>query len=117
METLKNQFTSKNYIHKIYIAPDIPLDKIANSLSQFTLNKQEKALALIDTSLFGDAKNCFVFTDKRMIWKEFLEETDYLAYSDLHNPNSWRKLPKFVDKDEDKDFGELLVKLDKMYNA
>lgn len=52
-----------------------------------------------------------------MMWKQFLQDVDYLTYQDLHNPNNWSKLPKFPDKDEDNDFGELLVKLDKMYNT
>ncbi|MBW4599485.1 MAG: hypothetical protein KME29_07680 [Calothrix sp. FI2-JRJ7] len=117
VETLKNQFACKNYSNKVFIAPDIPLDKLANFLSQFGFDKQEKVLALFNTTVLGQTKNVLVFTTKRMIWKELLQDVGSLAYQDLHNPNNSRKLPNFFDKDEDKDFGELLSKLAEMHNA
>ncbi len=100
--------------HDATLYPDIPIDKLTNSLSKYAFNPEEKVF-VVDTTPFGSAKNGLVFTDKRIIWKEFLQESGHLTYEDLHNFNNWRKLPEFVDKNEDKDFGELLVKLSEMY--
>lgn len=80
----------KNKVQRIYnfeegfSAPNIPLDKLSNALSAWvSINPEEKVMALIDTSLWDDAKKGIVFTQKRAIWKETWSETLSKNYKDL----------------------------------
>ena len=91
-EFLQQNITPKNGgIEEGFSAPNIPLDKLSKSLSSWlSLDYEEKVIALIDYSVFKDAKEGVVFTNEKMAWKIFLSEADSIKYENL---------AKFVNKE------------------
>jgi hypothetical protein len=71
-------------IAKVFTAPKLPLNLLANAYkSWLEPDEKEIVVALIDTSLWNDTKNGIAFTDKRIIWKKILQESESLSYSAL----------------------------------
>jgi hypothetical protein len=69
---------------KVFTAPQLPLNLLANAYkSWLEPDEKETVVALIDTSLWNDAKNGIAFTDKRIIWKKILQGSDSLSYPAL----------------------------------
>lgn len=83
-EFIQKRVPSHYHSDECFSAPDIPLDKLSNALSTWlSINPEEKIIALIDTSLWNDAKAGAVFTDRRLIWKEIGLESHSIEYKDL----------------------------------
>jgi len=71
-------------IEEGFSAPNIPLDKLSKALSSWLyLDSGEKVIALIDNSVFKDAKEGVVFTNAKMAWKIFLSEAHAINYENL----------------------------------
>ena len=49
-----------------------------------SVNPSEKILGLIDTSMWNDAKEGLVFTNKRIIWRKFLSTPNFVSYQELN---------------------------------
>jgi hypothetical protein len=65
--------------YEVFVAPNIPLDKLSNALSNWVVIKPgEKVLALVDTSYWDDAKEGVAFTENRIIWKD--RDVDSISY-------------------------------------
>lgn len=85
----------------VYRAPEIPLDKLSNALSKYgNISSQEKVLALIDTSLWGDAKDGILLTDRKIVWKPGFSSPEFVNYSELNWPTIW-KVSKLLLSDRD----------------
>jgi hypothetical protein len=98
----------------VFIAPNIPLDKLSNALSQYAkVEEEEKVIALIDTTIRGSAKDGIAFTEKRVMWKEMWAEPDFIDYSDISS--SKKELPKLYDENAEK-LPKLLAELGKLYS-
>ena len=68
-----------------FSAPLIPLDRLSTALSSWvSVNPSEKILGLIDTSMWNDAKEGLVFTNKRIIWRKFLSTPNFVSYQELN---------------------------------
>jgi hypothetical protein len=81
----------------VFIAPNIPPDKLSNALSQYAkVEQEEKVIALIDTTIRGSAKDGIAFTDQRLMWKGMWAEPDFIKYSDISD--SKKELPKLYDE-------------------
>ena len=64
----------------------MPLNLLANAYKSWVKpDEKETVVALIDTSIWDDAKNGIAFTEKRIIWKEVGASYDSLSYQDLSN--------------------------------
>jgi len=71
-------------IEEGFSAPNIPLDKLSKALSSWlSLDYGEKVIALIDNSVFKDAKEGVVFTNAKIAWKIFLSEAHTINYENL----------------------------------
>ena len=71
-------------IQQGFSAPNIPLDKLSKALSSWlSLDSGEKVIALIDNSVFKDAKEGVVFTNAKIAWKIFLSEAHAINYENL----------------------------------
>jgi len=83
-EFLQKNVSPKNGIKEGFYAPNIPLDKLSNALySWLSLDSGEKVIALIDNSIFKDAKEGVVFTNAKIVWKIFLSEAHAINYENL----------------------------------
>lgn len=84
-EFLQQNVSPKNGgIEDGFSAPNIPLDKLSKALSSWlSLDSEEKVIALIDYSVFKNAKEGVVFTNEKMAWKTFLLEADSINYENL----------------------------------
>ncbi|MCU0544325.1 MAG: hypothetical protein MUE44_19470 [Oscillatoriaceae cyanobacterium Prado104] len=83
-EFLQKNITGKYQLEEGFSAPKIPLDKLSNALSSWLfLDSGEKVIALIDNSVFKDAKEGVVFTNEKMAWKTFLSKADSIKYENL----------------------------------
>lgn len=84
-EFLQQNIIPKNGgIEERFSAPNIPLDKLSKALSSWlSLDSEEKVIALIDYSVFKDAKEGVVFTNAKMAWKVFLSEANSIKYENL----------------------------------
>jgi hypothetical protein len=122
---------------EIFTAPQLPLNLLANAYkSWLEPDEKEMIIALIDTSLWNDAKQGIAFTDKRIIWKETWANSDYLSYPDLakllenqgleliSNEESRKNLEKlrtiaslFTDENDKNKFSAFVQQLGKGYLA
>ncbi|MEP0811610.1 hypothetical protein [Coleofasciculus sp. FACHB-SPT9] len=107
-----------------FSAPNMPLDKLSNALSTWlSVNREEKVIALIDNSIWHDAKEGIVFTERRLIWKNKSIEYEDLArfvktetalvslLSQEKQKQELSKLKKVVDILSDKKYATDLSKL------
>jgi hypothetical protein len=79
---LPHNFSSE----EVFIAPNIPLDKFSNALSNYAIvNGGEKILVLIDTSLWDDAKQGILLTNQRVIWKDTWGSPQFIKYVDFQD--------------------------------
>ncbi|MDU2895805.1 MULTISPECIES: hypothetical protein [Clostridium] len=69
---------------KVYIAPDIPEKKLNNAILSIAegVNPQY-VLAIIDTTLFGSAKEGIVFLGDRLFVRNTFEKTTMFNFSDI----------------------------------
>jgi hypothetical protein len=96
---------------EIYIAPEIPLDKLANVLFDFApVDRDEKILALVDMSIWKDGKGGIAFTDSGIWWKHMLVSQS-VQYSDPDYLFKIKHLPEASSKDKKHQVYDLAVKL------
>ncbi|MBD2482873.1 hypothetical protein [Planktothrix sp. FACHB-1365] len=97
-----------------FLAPNIPLDKLANALYKYAnLKPGERVLAFVDQSMFGSGKMGLVFTESRLIYQELWEKPKSLKYSDVRDVAS--KFPKFYNDKLDSILHSLLPELKQIY--
>ncbi|MEW6498029.1 MAG: hypothetical protein AB1589_36840, partial [Cyanobacteriota bacterium] len=112
-----------------FSAPNMPLNKLSNALSTWlSFNPEEKVpeekvIALIDNSMWHDAKEGIVFTERRLIWKNNSVKYEDLArfvktetalvslLSQEKQKQKLSKLKKVVDILSDKNYATDLSKL------
>ena len=81
-----SKIESKYQLAEVFTAPQLPLNLLANAYKSWLKpDEKETVVALIDTSIWDDAKNGIAFTEKRIIWKKFGASYDSLSYQDLSN--------------------------------
>lgn len=81
-DQIKNDYQDED--QEYFIAPLIPLDKLANALSSWaSIHVNEKILGLIDTSFHDDAKEGVIFTNQRIIWKSMFVSSNFISYQEL----------------------------------
>ncbi|MBD1826275.1 hypothetical protein NDI47_12325 [Microcoleus vaginatus GB1-A2] len=81
---LQKNVSPTNGIKDGFSAPNIPLDKLSKALSSWlSLESGEKVIALIDNSVFKDAKEGVVFTNAKMAWKIILSDAQVINYENL----------------------------------
>lgn len=78
----------------LFVAPDIPQDKLANALGDYAKAVSEsEVLALFDATLMGSAKDGAVFTADRLIFQNNdLQPVHEVRYHDIIQVESRRKL-------------------------
>lgn len=114
---LKSKLPDKYGYSEVFVAPDIPLDKQSNALDKYAiLDSNEQILALIDTSLWDDAKEGIVLTNSRLIWRNTWAEPDFINYSDIHFHS--KNLPDFSNEEANQTFSTLIEEIgNKYYHA
>ena len=111
--TVFNYYLSEK-TNEYFLAPNIPLDKLANALYKYVnLEQGERILALVDQSLFGSGKVGLVFTENRLIWKEILEEPKSLRYSNFQDVGC--SFPTFSNEKLDSTLYNLFRELKEIY--
>lgn len=78
----------------LYVAPEIPEDKLSNALGDFAKGLEaDDVLALYDATLMGSAKDGAVFTRDRLVFQNNdLEPSHEVGYHDLVQVESKRRL-------------------------
>lgn len=67
-----------------YYAPSIPIKKLINAISAFAAGiDPNSVIGLIDTTVFGSAKEGFIFTDDAMYYRETLSSPQCVSYSSV----------------------------------
>ena len=111
-----SQKYQKCSLEDIFVAPEVPLDRLENALHMYAqVNAEEKILALIDTSLWNDAKQGILLTDERVIWKSTWSAPDFIYYSDLLNSD--KGFPSLTDRVCDVRFVYLLTDIGRKFSA
>ncbi len=132
-EFLQKNIKEKYQLEEGFSAPNIPLDKLSNALSSWlSLDSGEKVIALIDNSVFNDAKEGVVFTNEKIAWKVFFgSEANAINYetlakfvkteskltsllSDAKQKQELSKLKKVVDILSDEKYSTNLSKLQEL---
>ncbi|MGI0483309.1 hypothetical protein ACN4EE_21325 [Geminocystis sp. CENA526] len=76
-----------NSKQKIYLAPDIALDKLNDAIDTFAknipLDINEKIVVLIDTSTWNNANSGIILTNKKVIYKDGWDGTKIEKYDSL----------------------------------
>jgi hypothetical protein len=84
IDFLNDKLPKKFNSEEVFIAPNIPLDKFTNALSNYAIvNADEQILALIDTSYWHDAKEGILLTNNRVIWKRGWSSPNFINYVDV----------------------------------
>lgn len=78
----------------LYLAPDIPSDKLQGALEDYARDlRGEDVLALYDATLMGSARDGAVFTADQLVFQNNdLEEVQTVRYRDIVRVNKKRKL-------------------------
>ena len=78
--------------NEVYVSPEIPLDKLCNALDRWlTIDQDEKILALIDASIWGDAKEGVALTNRRIIFTDIDRNYYSVTYKSLSKFwHTWR---------------------------
>lgn len=86
IEFLNERLPHKFNTEEVFIAPNIPLDKFSNALSNYAIvNANEKILSLIDTSSWDDGKEGILLTTNRAIWKRGWSSPNYINYHEIND--------------------------------
>ncbi|OAB58550.1 hypothetical protein AY600_10480 [Phormidium willei BDU 130791] len=81
---LATNIQQKYDLEEGFTSPNIPLDKLSTALSKWvTLEPNERVLALIDSSIWNDAKEGVVLTDRKIRWKASVSDPDSISYDRL----------------------------------
>jgi hypothetical protein len=108
-----NQYLSsyREEFNEAYVAPDIPIDKLANVLSNFAaVERDEKILAVVDMSLMNSGKGGIAFTNQGIWWK-YLSSPQSVQYSDPEYLFKIKHLPEPISQDEEHQIYDLALKL------
>ena len=76
------------YGNHIYIDNLIPVEKVENAIINYPIDRTDKVLGLIDTTVFGSAKNGMAITEKGIYFKN-----DWTTHT-IKNFLSWKELTK-----------------------
>ena len=78
----------------LYVAPDIPEDKLRNAIRDYARSvAPSEAVVLYDSTLLGSAKDGAVFTSDRLVFQNNdLESIHDVRYDDIVRVESKRKL-------------------------
>lgn len=78
----------------LYVAPDIPEEKLSNALADFAKGlAREDVVALYDATLMGSAKDGAVFTREAVVFQNNdLEPAHHIGYQDIVQVESKRRL-------------------------
>lgn len=88
-----------------YVGTNIPKRKLQNALSEFSVTKNESVFALVDTTVFGSAKQGALFTNKGIHVKNswtgdmsegFISWNDF-QYAEFENTNRFTKKEVWMD--------------------
>jgi hypothetical protein len=135
--SIVSKVASKYQGAEVFTAPQLPLNLLANAYKSWLKpDEKETVVALIDTSIWGDAKKGIAFTEQRIIWKEVLTNYDSLSYQDLSkllesqgldmigNEEARKSLDKlrsianlFTNEDDKNQFSAFVQQLGKAYLA
>jgi len=66
-----------------YVGKNIPADKLENAVKSFAIPPEENVLALIDTTLFGSAKEGVAFGLRGIYWKNKMVAPLQLSYPEI----------------------------------
>ena len=112
---LNEQLPQEYDYAEVFIAPNIPLDKLSNAIAIYgNFNPQEKILALIDTSLWNDAKEGILLTNKKVVWRSVWSTPEFIDYHDIKYHN--QELPKLSNDQQTSEFYTLLEEIGKKYS-
>lgn len=80
-------------LDEAFLAPSIPERKERTVRAVHGIPDGERVLALYDDTVFGGAKEGWVFTDRRFAWKDLFEDPEYQAWGEVCRP-MWLEPPK-----------------------
>ncbi len=74
----------------MYYAPLLPADKLETMCAVHGLepSAREPVLVLYDDTVFGGAREGFIMTPARLLWKRFVEEPRQVRWADLSSSSS-----------------------------
>lgn len=64
----------------LYVAPDIPRKKADNAAASYGMPSSAKVFAIVDSTVFGSAKNSLAFTSHGLFWKNDWTTTSAKTY-------------------------------------
>ena len=70
---------------KVFIAPNIPINKLKNTVSGITGNtcSEKSVVAVVDTTVFGACDDGLAFTDDAMYFKALFQKPICVRYADI----------------------------------
>ena len=87
---------------KVFIAPNIPEKKLNNAISSIAEGvNPEYVLAIVDTTLFGSAKEGIVFLGDRLFVRDILEKPSIFNFFDISKA-------EYVCEESTKDNGKII---------
>ncbi len=116
IDFLNDKLPEKFNTEEVFIAPNIPLDKFTNALSNYAIvNADEQILALIDTSLWNDAKEGILLTTNRVIWKRGWSNPNFINYVDVTDET--KEIPELSHIRDSVKFYLLLQEIGEKYSS
>lgn len=90
---------AKKFGANFYVVPNIPEKKLNNAVTGITKNSidPQVVIAILDTTLFGNSKNGFVFTGDSLFYKGLLGESQIIKYENIKDCKKNTKVTKKED--------------------
>lgn len=102
---------------RVYVLPHLPAEKISTVFANYAfLDREEKILAIIDTSILKSGKTGITFTSRGIWWKDLLSQ-NFVEYSDPDYLFKIKKLPGSNSDIEEKRVYELALRLGNNFNT
>ena len=71
---------------KLFIAPDIPGKKLKNAIKSYAKDiTPEQALAMWDSTVFGNGKKGFIITERIFYYSELMDKPWVVPYESIQN--------------------------------
>ena len=87
-ELVAQQLSRLVSIDRVYVAPNIPLDKLAAATSSYAKKPGLEAILLYDATVFRGAKDGFVLAKGGLYLKETFQSPCYFGYDSIRSVNA-----------------------------
>ena len=95
-DAVAENFAKLSSVDRVYLAPNIPADKLSAAFGSYVRRQGVEALLLYDVTMFQGAKDGFVVSRDGLYLKESFQAPEYYPYESIHDVHVYQDSKLFV---------------------